>query len=147
MKKNLFTLLTFSVLLAYTSCNRDDGSSIGISPCNLRTEKQEIEVSNFSTRLFTNHTFSDSGEATYVDYNPTTGTAVLTIAYDGADARNGASFFEICNFPAYARVWKIPSEGLEVILNGSVYQTDKDHGPQLAIYSFFYLELKSLKRK
>jgi hypothetical protein len=53
---------------------------------------------------------------------------------------------EICNYPQYAKDWKIPEEGLPVLLKGNLYEYHKTV-PMEGSRIYFDLELLTIKKK
>ena len=129
MKK---TLLSFSLCIFFLTSGCKDGDK---GSCDLEGERVET-LSIDNVRLFYNMAVNESYAEPCIFY--VDGSAVLIT---GKELK---VYDRICNFPSEVAGWDIPSEWIEVKLEGIRYKYMGVYPQDRLIYD---LELTSLKRK
>jgi hypothetical protein len=120
---------------SFSACGKDSETE-PITPCNPQTERLE-DIQNEEARFFKQ--FPDDK---YQFSSP------FICEVDGIfTLHNATIFYEICNFPQYAKEWIVPDDGLSVIVGGTVFRPSRDHGFNPATHVFYDLVLTSLKRQ
>jgi hypothetical protein len=138
------------LVLACLSCKEEEKVNEieePVAPCNLQTEQREgMDIQNIEAKLlkeYPENIYKNSSSEHPLFFIYEKESIVTLYAVSGSLV----AAYEICNFPQRVKDLVSTNNDITLVISGKVFETSRDHGVWPATYSFYDLELISLKRK
>jgi hypothetical protein len=132
--------------LASLSCKEKETASaepalVAVAPCNLQTERrEEMDIQSMGTKFVMEYPENRYELSSFI--SETEGIVTLCVISGSL-----VMSYETCNFPESIKERRASDDDLSLIVSGNAFATLRDHGMNVATYSFFDLELTSMKIK
>ena len=122
MKKIVLTAIVIALAIATTSCNKPNEVLVTKMECTHEEDYMDTVHMKGIGYLFVNSIPTElqkDNNVMYITYNKENNSTTFSAIYPNEAFYNG----NICNFPDFAKEWKIPTKGKQIYYKGELHVT------------------------